>query len=366
MSINVIGANGEDIRLTLTIQNWLSNKLYDNFFGHNPFFYKLKAKGQVVKGGLGNQLRIPLKYPSPDRPIAEGVNDPYAALSFQPIGGLTSSLWEWAEYAMPISVPLRELKLQGSLTKKVDYMASIMEISMDSFADKLRQHMFAPENDPLSAGASTRLASFRTLFNKGGSATTGPYSPFPRPAQLSQSDATWGNAAVTSGTPVYTVGGINRNAAGNAYFCVPVKNPSVAESFGKTAINNLITLATRQNDKPDLGILYSNHYDVLMGILQQQRLISDSKMTDAGFESFSWRGVDFIFDDDVPLAAPGINAWIVNTKALELHVDTMEPEVKEKDSPDQLIKSWIAMWYGQLVMKNMGRGSGARHANLAP
>lgn len=363
MPINIIGANTEDQRLTLTIRLWLSNRLEDHFFGHHPVFAKLRAMNRVVKGGFGTKITVPIKYPQAGGPQAEGVTDPYAAFSHSAMTGITSSLWDVAEYFMPISAPVRELKLQGSETKKLDYINSVMEIAMDRFMDRLRQDMWAAEGNPGSAGTDSQLASIRTLFNKGGSNTTGTIPPLPLPAQLSQSDPTWGNAAGTN--PVFVVGGINRNAAGNAYFCIPLKNPNTAQTFNADAINEIITLATRGADRPDLLILERNHYNAAMNILQKQIQFGQSKLAEYGFDAFRWRNCDVIWDDDVPTAAPGINMFAINTKSLKLCVDSLEPDVQQSEDPERSLKVWKANWFGQLIMTKMGRGAGARHARLA-
>jgi hypothetical protein len=369
LPISITGANGEDQKLTLTLRLWLQNNLEDHFYGHNPLFKKLQLGKRIVKEGLGTKIVVPIKYPQAGGPQPAGVSDPYQSKSHSAMTGITSALYDWAEYTMPISVPERELKAQGSMTKKLGYMESVMDIGMDRFMDKLRQDVMAAENDPLSIGTTERLASLRTFFNKGGAATTGPTLPLPLASQLSASDALWGNAAApTATTAQYVIGGINRNAAGNAYFCVPVKNPTTAQALDRTAVNQMITLGTRNSDKPDMLLVTQGHYDVLMGILQQQRQILDSKLTDYGFDAFQWRGCDVFWDDDIPIFNPGTNGYnmfAINSKALKLVSATEEPEVVQGAvDTERSIKTWRAQWFGQLVMTKMGRGAGARHANL--
>lgn len=374
MPISITGANGDDQRLTMTLKLWLQNNLADQFFGHHSLFTKLKSLKRVVTGGLGTEIVIPTKYPAQGGPAAEGVSDPYAARSHSPMTGITSLKYTAAEYLMPISAPIRELKLQGSLTKKVDYLQSVMELAMDRFMDKLRQDVWAAEHNADSAGSATQLASLRTILNKGGTSATSPYSPKALAAQVSAdvNSLGWdadihGVAAAESGqTAVYSIGGINRNAAGNAYFCVPVFRPgTTATGLSRFAVNKLITAGTRNSDRSDYGILHSGHYDALLGILQSQRQLQDSKLSEYGFDAFTWRGVDFVFDDDVPTAAPGYNMFILNTKALKLVCDTMEPDVEQSEDSERPLKVWKASWFGQLCPTKLGRGLGARYANMS-
>lgn len=355
MAVPIYGANGEDQRLTMTIRLWLQNKMEDHFLGHNPLWRKLKSLNQVVKGGFGTQIQVPIKYPAPGGPQPEGVTDAYTAMSHSRMTGIGHTLWDMAQYRMPISAPERELVLQGNLTRKLSYLDSVMEIAADRFMDLLRQHSMAAEGNAYSAGSEWQIASLRTLFNGGGVSTTGPYEPLPLAEQL---------VAAVGVAPITNVGSIERNAAGMAYFCTPLENPGVAEAIGKAPINHLITLGTRGSDRPDLVIVTADHYDVLMGLLQNQRVIAESKLSDFGFDAFTWRGCDVIYDDDVPLTSPGINAFAINTKALKLCVRDVEPEVVPIEGRDDSIKAWKSNWYGALVMTKMGRGAGARHCNL--
>jgi hypothetical protein len=350
----ILGANGEDQRLTLMIRLWLQSKLADHFYGHHPVFKKLQLLNQVVTGGFGEKVSIPIKYPAAGGPTPEGVQNAYSAMSHSEMTGYTSSLWDIAHIRMPISIPERELELTGSNTKKVSTLDSVMEIATDRFNDYLKQQVWGTE---ATSGGVTTLWPLRTLYNRGtNGTTTTPYSPAGLSEQLGEAVGT---------TPVKTVGNLNRGAAGNGYFCTPVLNPGSAETLAKASINKLITLGIKGSDKPDLLILERNHYDTAMGILQAQRYISESKLADYGFDAFMWRGCDVIFDDDVPTAVPGVNAFAINTKALKLLVKTMEPDVQPIQGRDDSIKAWKANWYGQLVMVKMGRGAGARHANLA-
>lgn len=358
MPISIISAVGEEQRLTLTLRLWLANKMADHFYGHHPVWMKLKNLNQVQTGGFGTQMKVPMKYPAAGGPVAEGVEDPFAANSFSAMTGITHSLWEVAQYRMPIAVPDRELVLQGSQTTKLSYLDSVMEIAMDRFMDKLRQDLWAAEGTAGSAGDPSHLASLRTLFNRGtNGTTTTPYSPAGLTEQLGEALGT---------TPIKTVGGINRGAAGMGYFCTPILNPSTADTMGKAVVNQLISLAIRGNDKPDLLIFQRDHWNTLMGILQAQRYITDSKLSDFGFEAFGWRGCDVIFDDDVPsTTGSSYNAFAINTKALKLYVKSLQPDVKKTEAPEQSIEAWKANWFGQLVMLKMGRGAGSRHGKIS-
>src|SRR5262245_7827116 len=120
MAINIVGANSEQQRLTFTIRRWLQDNTEDQFAVHHALFRKLKEKKRILNGGFGDRLVLPTRYPAAAGPQPIGVIDPYAAASHAPMTGLTSLKYDIVEYMMPISVPKRELRAQGSLTRKVN------------------------------------------------------------------------------------------------------------------------------------------------------------------------------------------------------------------------------------------------------
>lgn len=366
-----------DNRLSMTIAAWVSNNFADLITGHNPVFTKLREQGNVRKGGgHGGQFIEPLMFPNGSGGAVTGVADATAAYTdptFAETTGFTSAAYKPAEIIMPISVQEYELDAQGSDTEKVGLVESVMQSSFATFMETVNGQLWANEEATNAAGARASLGSLRAYFNGGGSATTdGGNTPSALAEQV-------GNRAVASAstqTPAFTIGGINRNAAGAAYWCTPIIN--TPQSLSAQVLSSLVTKATRGVDRPDLIVLHRDMYDKLMGILMTNpggggggQPFTQSKLADAGFEAIRFRGCDVIADDHCPATAYlngastayAYNAFCINTKYLKLRALSMKPDVKEFPTPKR-IRAWRAAWTGQITSGNLGRVH-SRHVNLS-
>lgn len=344
-----------DGRLTFTIQRWLSRNLSDLMLGHNPLFVMMKEKGNVISGGLGHQFVEPLMVPAAGGPSVAGISDPYAELSHVEQVGLTSAWFTPAMYGMPISAPDYELKLQGSETKKVDYMEGVMKRSLTQFFQKLDTDFWAAESAAGSNGSQRNaLGSIRTYLNRGtGNAVSGD-------STLAEQDGTVVNSGLTE------VGGIDRQTNGNAFWSTPVIN--TAETFSIDILNKMISLATRNASVPDLIITSKEIFNILVGDLQgiTQTNIFDVPAVMKKFSAVRYRGCYITFDDRVPAGTTGGNfqMFVINSEHLKLRCETMEPSVDKRDDPKRFLQVWLADWTGQLTSDHLGRVH-SRHADLS-
>jgi len=344
-----------DGRLTLSINRWMQRNLADVFLGNHPIWAMLKKKGNMVTGGLGVQIQEPLFMPAPGGPQAEGIDDPYAELDHSQMTGITSAVYTPAEYAIPLSAPIYDLKLQGSETKKVDYVESVMRVGLKRFFVKLHIHTWAAEGAAGAAGARNRLMSLRVAFNRG--TGTGTEEPAALPEQV-------GTAIGTS--PITVVGGIDRNTNGNAYWSTPCVTSATALSL--TTVNHAISLATRMSDTPDLLIIGRNGFDKLVTTLQAegQHNIFEVDEVMKKFSSIRYRGCYITFDDGVPPGTSGgtnTQMFVINTSHLRLNCDTMEPQFELRPDNKRQLKTWIGAWYGQYSSDDLGRVH-ARYSDL--
>lgn len=367
MANQILGHNGEDQKFTLMVSMWIQNNFSDSFFGQNPFFYKLKETGRVLPGGWGTDFTLPIMHPVVAGNVAQGVSDAWAARTHQPTQGWTRGRFQMAEYFMPISIADRDIKSTKGSTGRMAVPESMLKINLNRFTEQVRIDFNKPEHDPLSVGTAEQLMSWRTLYNKGGSLSTGLGTPAPHLGQLSTSDAVWGNAASVTGQTAntqYTIGGLNRNAPNGAYFNCIVKQPTSAETLSIDTINNAISFGTRGTDRPDLFVLSQEHFDKVLSIIQLQQRFEDSKMANM-FGSFRWRGCDFVMDDDMGILTPGKNLLAVNTQAVSLYCDSDTPSIKATEVDDRPIQAWKASWFVQLIPTLLGRGMGYRHVKVA-
>ncbi len=379
MAQSIVTFNGEQQRLTMTLQRWLADNAEDHIWGQSALFAKLKVLKRIIKQGLGYELVVPLKHPVADNPKMSGVGDPYVPRSKASMKGLTRSKWPISELFMTFSIPIREVRLQGGQTRRMRAVETYLELAVDQWGQDLNDMLWAAETDAKSCGAEDQIASIRTLLNKGSTSTTWSLSPLCHPAQVcvtGQNDGgTWTAAAYGAGpagglSAVTTVGGIARNSSEAACFCVPVWGAygSTAQAASAQLINRMITGASIGKTRPDIAFLQRDLYDYAMSVLQALQQIRESKMADLGFESFSWRGVDFLPEDAVPAGTTGAGygqIMMINSKKLAMVCDEDEPVVEEGSiDVESPLRNFRMLWYGQLVAEALGRHLGSRHANV--
>lgn len=355
-----------DNRLSMTIAAWVSSNFADLITGHNPLFYRLREKGNIIKGGTGGNFVEPLMFPATGGPAVVGVTNAttaYTDLTFVETTNFTSASYIPCEKLIPISVQQYDLDAQGSNTSKINLMESIMKSNMAAFMENLNADLWAAEESAGSAGTRATLASIKTLINAGGSSTTDGGAT---PSALAEQVGSRAVTAASTQTPIYTVGGINRNAAGAAYWCTPVINTSQALSI--QTLSSLVSIATRGSDTPDLIILHRTMYDKLMGILTSNvgggggQMYTQSKLAEAGFEAIKFRNCDVIFCDQVPSVSYlngsstsyGYNAFCLNTDYIKLRALSMKPQVDEFPTP-RAIRTWRGRWVGQITSGHLGR-----------
>ena len=364
-----------DNRLAVTIPLWGDKILSDLITGNNPLFVLIKEQGNYKIGasGHGGQIVEPVMFPDLTGPVVTGITNAaaaYTALAFAETTNMTAASYIVAEKVLPISVQEYDLKAQGSDTAKLNLIESIMKISVARFNENLNSDLWAAPETVTSGGTRSSLMSLQTALNGGTAATTdGGSNP---PALTAQQ----GNRAVCStatATPILNPGGINRAAAGAAYWTTPLINTSQAISV--QVLSNMVSLATRGSDSPNLIVLHRDKYDQLLGLLTNGgsgggQIYTQSKLADAGFGAIRFRGVDVVQDDRVPAisylngsaTAYAYNAFCINTNYFNLKAINKTVDIKEY--PDSRpIRIWAGYWSGQLTSSNLGRVH-SRHVAL--
>jgi hypothetical protein len=389
MAVSQLDPNSnEQQRVATTLQRWLSTQLADHFWNHHPFWVKLKSRQNILSGGLGEQIVVPIKHAVSTNPVPRGVVDSRVSAPRNFLSGVTRAKFDTCQKVFNFSIDNRELRLQGSETKKIDWIASQLEIARDVWDSTLIQDLWADEGAVGAAGDTVTIASLRCLMNKGGTSTTWTAGPPPHPAQLCVTSQTVGSQTVEATaaehgllaamdyittpsaiTPITTIGGINRNAAGAAQFCVPTWYGTSALAATKASVNKVWLASGIMGESADLAITDREFYSVLMGLIQDQQRFEPSQLQKFGFQAFQYNGVDFIYDDYVPfgaesdetsLQADTSQLFFLNTKNLALYTDAAEPTVTFQKAVDAPVTDYQWEWYGQLIPKALGRGLGSR------
>jgi len=343
---------GELVATTLNL--WANKEFANAVTGHNPLFFRLRKNGNVQTGGLGVKALEPVMYLDTTNGFqVTAVQSAYNATSPYLAQGWSNAEYQWAEKLMYVTLPSSILDKQGSETQKLNYLSAYKDLAMKSFLEALNLDLWRAENAVGSDGSSTQfLCSIRTLLNRGGSNTTSSSSGSQYlPQQI-------GTAVGTS--PITNVGNIERNAAGNAFWCTPITNPATTDTISLGMFQNQVSLATRDSDYPDLIITTRQNWNDLASILMGLQRYESGGLADAGFkQSLKFDGMDVIFDDNVPAK----NMFVINTKYLKLRCNTMAPKFVYKPDPYRPVENWEARWMGQITSGNLGRVM-ARHSNL--
>jgi hypothetical protein len=285
--------------------------------------------------------------------------------------GFSGYEWTAAEYVLPLSVQKYDLAAQGTMGKRVDWVQGVMQQGLDKFKFKLIADMWANEEVTTSAGTRAAIASIRTLLNAGGASTTANTAPpLARTEQGLDSGGSIGRAVVgtVSSTAVYTVGGINRNAALAAHACTPIIQTS--QAFTPQVLSGIMTKATCGQERPDLILVTENVFDKIQGLISAGansgagQFLQNSKLAELGFDAVRFRGAEVVADENVPSGlfktatttplTSGDNIFAINTGYLSMKVQSKKPKIEPHDDPRPIL-AWTAEWRGQLIGTNLGR-----------
>jgi hypothetical protein len=368
MAISNSAFDGE---LTTTIAAWMNKELADLITGNNPAFLKMRERGNFKRGGHGTSYVESFYFPTLTGPQVEDIDNPYDEPEAQQTDGLTSFSFTRCEKEIDISVPLYSIEAQGPETEKYDVVQTATEINMAKFEENLNANFWAIPEGSTSGGSRTRLASIRTLINGGNASTTGAAVP----PSLSTQDGLRAVVSATGATAVYTVGGINRAAAGASYICPNIYLSS--DTLDMEILSIPYSQATRGADSPDLILVSPRLFDSITGFsttggASGGQFFGESKLAKLGYQAIRFRGADIVADHNVPTAgflsttttALAYQAFYLNTKYMKMRYMSMKPEVRMVNDA-RPIKRWRARWSGQFTVRNPGRVQSV-HANITP
>lgn len=356
-----INANFDNIS-GATISRYIGRKYVNHVPSHHPFLMRVFQRGNA-QVGTGYQYVLPVRYPSPVGNKVQGISDGYAPIA-PPVenGGLSDYTYTPAFFAMNVGLELYDEAAQGPGTTIIDYMQTRMDQSMDTFIEFYQSQLWAAENTVGSgSGSRTQLTSLRTLVNSGGASTTGGAIPAPKTNQL---NAATGTSAIT------LVGGIERNAAGAAYVCSNVFNPTTAATPSVQLLGKIYNACVRNSDAPDLMIMGEDLYSYFDSVVAaQQRWVGSMDLAKVGFPSFKYKSADIVFDEgcpsDVSKSTTNKNEiFCLNTEHFFFKYNTLQPKFERRDYPDRPIKNWMGTHMVQLVSDFLGRLQ-ARHPLVA-
>lgn len=380
MSSTVRTPTNENQREVLYAQRYLSTTATNAFTGHHPVFAKLLERKRVFQGSFGTELVKVQFIPVPGGPSVVGITDPEVLRGAQQVQGIMRTRFYTAEYFTNMKFLKREIAADAPPARRIEYRASMLEVMRRKWYDKFVMDWNADESLASSAGTEDCILSWRVLFNKGGSSATATTHPFPLASQFGGGTAVKGTntadedySSSVHGTKVNssvtTIGGLDRNSAGLAYLSCPVLNPSSTETFSRDTMNKIIRLGTLNNERPDIVFMDGKRFDILQSLVQAQALYGPSKLAKYGFNSYQFNGVDIAYDDDFPNGSGGSGTGQIcamNTGNLGFYCNGgFIPTVTVNDTITEapvIEQAWLG--YYAIVPTKIGRGIGARHANV--
>lgn len=343
---------------------WLKANHTSLFTQRSPFLKMLQREGRIQPSGYGINMREPLVVPVLTGPQLQGVNDPYAAQTAQPMTGYTTAEYNLSEYIINVSWSDYQDVSAGSPVEMVRWHeAHFRNAELRAF-NTILSHIWGNPEDPNSIGVHQQLASIRTFINGGTTAATdGGALPS---AQASQSVAPVVNG--TGATAVTTVGKIPRAAAGAAYWCpCLLGNSSSATALTIQVLNDIYEEAFQDGgEEPTLILIPTGLYSKLTNLLtvggsNGGQIYGESALAKVGFSAMRFRNAEIAVDRRVPTSAfvsgtsTALNNQIfcLGMKHLTLRMRSRVP--KFKTVPDNRpIQQQVGQWFMALTADHLG------------
>lgn len=342
---------------------WLSANHMALFTQRSPFFKKMQLNGRIQPAGYGVTMREPLMVPVLTGPQLEGVSNAYADRTPQPMTGYTTANYDLSEYIIDVSWQDYDDDRAGSPTEMVKWReAHFRNAELRAFNKILSDFWKKPE-DTKSAGCREQIASIRTFINGGTStATDGGADP---PAQAEQSVSPVVSA--TSASAITLVGGIERSAAGAAYWCPPILLGDSTASAALTIalLNDLYEAAFQEGEEPDIIICPPGLFSKLTSLLTVGGTSGGQHYTgsvaNAGFSTIRYRNADIVVDRRCPTTgyvedsttAKKNHMFCLNTNHLLLRMKSRKPQFKEVIS-NKPIQEHVGTWKLALTSDHLG------------
>ena len=310
-----VNSNFDTLTAT-TLKNYRKT-LEDNIFTSNPLFYWLKEKGRMkVDNTGGTQIICPLMY---GKNTTAKSYAGYDVIDVIPQDGISAAEYDWAQYAVGISISgIEEFKNQGE-ARLVNLLESKIKQSELSLIDLMADDLFA------TSQVSTALNSLYLMVSDAGTGTLGGI--------VSGTYTWWKNYFVDGGST-----------------SVAYENV-IAKTF-----DGLLN-ASKGNDRPDIGITGSTVYleieSQLVKTINFLPGMKNEKVADVGFDNYKIKGTTLMYDENATAA----QIYLLNTKYIELVTGAGKDFVStpwiKPDNGDY--KTSMILWYGNLVCSNRAR-----------
>jgi len=293
-----------------TLEN-RSRRIADNVTRNNPLLARLQERGKIRPASGGTKLLETISY-------AENPNFGwYTGYDLLPIAAtevLTNAEYPWKQAACPVTMSGLEM---------------LQNTGRDAIFDLLEEKIANAEATMVNQ-LSTAIYSDGTGY--GGKQLTGL------------------GAAVVASPTTGTYGGIDR---ATWTFWRNKTTGALGAQTADTILPNLHALYAqllRGADKPDLIVMGSTLWGVLMEATTPMQSFTNTNQANLGFPSVKFMGADVVLDGNAPATA----AYFLNTNYISLrpHRDrnmvTLSPDKRQQINQDAVVT--ILAWAGNLTM----------------
>jgi len=305
--------------LTATTLNNYKPTLSDNIFTSNPLFYWLKEKNQMkVNNDGGNKIITPLMYGQNN--TAKSYSG-YDVIDITPQDGLSAAEYNWAQYAVGISISgIEEFKNSGE-GRLINLLESKMKQAELSLID-----LFATDLMKASGSVGAKdITSIPQMISSDGTGTIG---------NIVAGSNTWWKNYYKSGA-----------------------STSVAYENIIPITYDILLNTAKGNDRCDIGIMPSAVYLALESQLTATinfiPQLKNVKTAEIGYDNYVIKGCTIMYDENCTSAT----AYFLNTRHIQLVTGAGKDFVStpwiKPDNGDY--RTCMILWYGNLVCDNRSR-----------
>lgn len=244
---------GTDGFLSLTMKHYIP-KVVDNAFDAFVLLWILKTNGRI-ESKTGAKIVQPLLYSGINAVGSFGASDTFAAPVAQ---GVTAAEFDWKRHYAAISFDGLELDLNAGKEQVVSLLQTRMDQAEMSIGESMNSMLFAD-------GTGNSSKDFDGLDKLVGSATN-------------------------------TVGGIDRNDAGNVWWRPHID--AAAANVGLAKLYTLYNTVTYGADKPTNVITTQAGFEAYEALLDDNVRYEDVETANAGFTNLKLKQAPVVFDRD--------------------------------------------------------------------
>lgn len=288
--------------VTSTYQKYAEKTLRDNIFTSNALLFKIREGGNYVPYDGGQTLLEPIEF---QENAGAAAYSGYETLSTSPTQVMTNAEFTVRQYSAPVTISGFEQFANKGEVEVINLLKARMSNAEGTLTGLLNAHMY---NTAVGGSDGKQLDGIGIMID-----SAGIYG------NINPTNETWWAAT---------------EAAYSSALVDELTTQYLSVSKGST-------------DKPDLGITTQAVYELLLQEVDPVLQLQNTKLGDVGFESFRFRGMDVVYDED---CTSGV-FYFINTKYVKLRYHKeMDFHMTEMQRPvNQDAMTGHIIWYGALT-----------------